>query len=164
MIVNVVSSSSGVHGTERSLGRWLVRTRITTIASAFTVGLLLVCLISTLVGAEDPSAVVAPAPDDHTSQSFSEINKRLTNPVSDLWSITFQQNNFRIDPGRSQHERWSSNRLFQPVLPVAISADWNLITRPEIPLFVSQPRPDLSTPGDVDRSTNFGDITLLQLV
>jgi hypothetical protein len=99
-------------------------------------------------------------------QSATEINKQLTNPVSELWSITFQQNNFRVDPGEGEGNRWSSNLLFQPVLPVAIDSDWNLITRPVIPLFVSTPRPD-PEPGDplnVGRSTAFGDIALLQLI
>jgi hypothetical protein len=100
------------------------------------------------------------------AQSLSEVNKQLSNPVSSLWSLQFQQNNFVLDPGPGEADRWSSNLLFQPVLPLAISDDWNLITRPILPLFVSTPRPD-PEPGDlanISRSTAFGDIVLLQLI
>jgi hypothetical protein len=106
----------------------------------------------------DADAGAAPQAD------LGAINKQLTNPVSSLWSITFQQNNFRIDPGLGQEERWSSNLLFQPVLPIGITEEWNLVTRPVVPLFVSQPHPEGGDPTDVGRSTNFGDITLMQLV
>src|SRR5215475_8864816 len=84
---------------------------------------------------EDP----APTDDDH---SLTEINQGLTNPVSDLWSITFQQNNYRIDVGPSIGERWNSNLNFQPVLPLSITDDWNVITRPVMTLVNSVPHPD----------------------
>jgi len=132
--------------------------------------LALLLALAAAAAAEDPAPTraeaeaAAPAPGDAGSRSLTEINKKLTNPVSDLWSITFQQNNFRHDPGQGHGQRWSSNLLFQPVLPVAISEDWNLITRPVIPLFVSQPHPDSDDPTDVDRTTAFGDIALLQMV
>ena len=98
--------------------------------------------------------------------SATELNKKLTNPVSEIWSLQFQENNFRVSPGPGEGDRWNTNLIFQPVMPVAINADWNLITRPVLPLFVSTPRPD-PEPGDpanIGRSTAFGDITLLQLV
>ena len=110
------------------------------------------------------------------SQSLNDINKKLSNPVSDLWSITFQQNNYLLKYqlpddrrdvalGHTENgDRWSSNLLFQPVLPVAITDDWNLITRPVVPLFVSQPHPNRNDPLEMDRTTTFGDVTLLQLL
>lgn len=123
------------------------------------------------------AAVPAAAdPEEEAPHSATEVNKQLTNPVSSLWSITFQQNNFVLKyqlPGDAADvargntedgERWSSNLLFQPVLPVAITDDWNLVTRPVIPLFVSQPHPNTNDPLDMDRTIAFGDITLLQLV
>ena len=115
--------------------------------------------------AEDPSTTAAPGEGEQAGQSLDEVNKQLSNPVSSLWSITFQQNNFRLDPGGLDHDdTWSSNLLFQPVLPVAINPDWNLVTRPVVPLFVSQPHPDRRDPLDVERSVTFGDSVLMQLV
>lgn len=105
-----------------------------------------------------------PAANAGDEKSLGELNKQLTNPVSDIWSITFQQNNFKLDPGNGRAQRWSSNLLFQPVLPIGISEDWNLITRPVVPLFVSQPRPVSGDPTNVGRTTAFGDISLFQLV
>jgi hypothetical protein len=100
--------------------------------------------------------------------SLTEINQKLTNPVSDLWSITFQQNNYLISTLPGQSDRWNSNLQFQPVMPVSLIRDWNLITRPVIPLFVSQPRPGVK-PGppaqpDVERTTGFGDMVLLEML
>jgi len=109
-------------------------------------------------------------------QSATEVNKQLTNPVSSLWSIAFQQNNYvlkyqlprnveDVARGNTQDgQRWNSSLIFQPVLPVAITDDWNLVTRPVIPLFVSQPHPNTNDPLEMDRTTAFGDITLMQLV
>jgi len=114
--------------------------------------------------AADPSVPPA-ADDDEKNASLTEINKKLTNPVSSIWSITFQQNNYRLTFDKPDAvTRWSSNLLFQPVLPVSITDDWNLITRPVIPLFVSQPHPNPNDPRKNARNTNFGDTTLLQLL
>lgn len=113
--------------------------------------------------AEDEPAAPAAA-EDHAADSLEEINKKLTNPVSSIWSLQFQQNNFRVSPGHGESGRWSTNLIFQPVMPVAINDDWNLITRPVLPLFVSQAHPEVGDPSHPDRSTAFGDITLLNLV
>jgi len=127
----------------------------------------------TLAGAEpgtvtDASAVHesgrAAEDEPPEKKSLTEFNKELTNPVSSLWSITFQQNNFLVSPGPGDGLRYSGNLLFQPVLPVSITDDWNLITRPVVPLFVTQPHPSPGDPAHVASTTGFGDITLLQLL
>jgi hypothetical protein len=114
--------------------------------------------------AEDDPAAPAAQEEQDAAQSLDEINKKLTNPVSSIWSLQFQQNNFRVSPGHGENGRWSTNLIFQPVMPVAINDDWNLITRPVFPLFVSQAHPEVGDPSHPDRSTAFGDITLLNLV
>src|SRR5215469_2577338 len=62
--------------------------------------------------------------------SASELNRQLTNPVSSIWSIANQFNNFELN-----NAHWSNNWNFQPVLPVSLTKDWNLITRPVMPFY-----------------------------
>ena len=46
-------------------------------------------------------------------ESASELNRKLTNPVSDIWSTSNQFNNFELNNGQ-----WNNNWNFQSVLPV----------------------------------------------
>ena len=109
--------------------------------------------LATAARAEDPEPATADASDD---KSLTEINKGLTNPVSDLWSITFQQNNYRVDLGPSIGERWNSNLNFQPVLPLSITDDWNVITRRVMALFNSVPHPDELVHGNLADPVSLG--------
>ena len=119
--------------------------------------------ISTGLAAEDPDAT-RKAAGAGTGESLTELNKKLTNPVSDFWSISFQQNNFRVSTLPGQADRWNSNLNFQPMLPVALTRNWNLVTRPVIPLFDSRPYPatvagpPLGT--EVQKTTGLGDMAL----
>jgi len=115
-------------------------------------------------GAE--SGVPAATPEHNLSAT--EINKKLTNPVSELWSITLQQNNYVLTIAGKGSSHWTSSLQLQPVLPVSLTSDWNLITRPVLPLFTSNPYP-VSVPHpvphtDIRRSTAFGDTILLEML
>jgi hypothetical protein len=125
---------------------------------------LVVALAAAPLWAADALASTAAKEGEAGEQSLIEINKKLTNPVSDLLSISFERNNYRIDtgiPGKGDY--WKPNLLFQPVMPVALTSNWNLITRPVIPLFTSQPHPNPKDPTEVERTTGFGDITLMEM-
>ncbi len=77
-----------------------------------------------------------------------ELAKASQNPVGDLISLPFQNNmNFDVGPaGRTQ------NVLnIQPVWPIALSENWNLITRTILPV-ISQPAPGS------DRTDGLGDL------
>jgi hypothetical protein len=86
--------------------------------------------------AQDKPADAATKDGEAQGASMTKINKELTNPVSSLWSLSFQQNNYMLDMGPGE-SHWNSNLNFQPVLPVALTESWNLITRPVMTLFSS---------------------------
>jgi hypothetical protein len=89
--------------------------------------------------------------------SASELNRQLTNPVSSLWSISNQFNNFELNNGQ-----WNNNWNFQPVMPVSLTKDWNLITRPVMPFYNIVPHE--TSPGEFARDTGLGDLALVELL
>jgi hypothetical protein len=90
-------------------------------------------------------------------ESASELNRKLSNPVSSIWSISSQFNNFELNNGQ-----WSNNWNFQPVLPVGLTKDWNLITRPVMPFYNIVPRE--TSPNEFAREAGLGDLALLELL
>jgi len=76
---------------------------------------LAVGLVATSLWAADAPVTTAPSGGE-PEPSLTEINKKPTNPVSDLWSIAFQKNNYMLDMGAGQPDHWNSNLNFQPVL------------------------------------------------
>jgi hypothetical protein len=89
--------------------------------------------------------------------SASELNRQLTNPVSSIWSISNQFNNFELNNGH-----WNNNWNFQPVLPLSLTKDWNLITRPVMPFYNIVPHE--TAPGQFERAAGLGDLALLELL
>lgn len=65
------------------------------------------------------------------SSAADELAKKLQNPVASLISVPFQ-NNFDFGIGPSNGSRYTLN--FQPVIPMSISEDWNLIARVIVPV------------------------------
>jgi opacity protein-like surface antigen len=68
-----------------------------------------------------------------------DLAKKSQNPIADLVSVPFQSNtNFNAGPFNRTQEVLN----IQPVVPLHISADWNLISRTIVPV-ISQPDPIL---------------------
>src|SRR3954462_8922350 len=90
------------------------------------------------------------APPVLGEMSQEELAKLTQNPIGNLISVPFQNNtNFDVGP-----QKGTQNILnIQPVIPVELNKDWNLITRTIMPI-ISQPP---LAAGD-DRVNGLGDI------
>jgi hypothetical protein len=86
----------------------------------------------------------------HAALSAEELAKIAQNPVGAMISVPFQNNtNLNYGP-----EKGTQNVLnIQPVIPVSVSSEWNIITRTILPV-ISQPA---LYPGD-DRANGIGDL------
>ena len=87
-------------------------------------------------------------------QSDADLAKKAQNPIANMISLPFQ-NNTNFDIGLDEDEVQNVLNI-QPVIPVTINENLNLITRTIIPI-MSQP--DFYTGGE-GRVTGLGDITL----
>jgi hypothetical protein len=112
---------------------------------------------------------LAPAADNRAAEmqpdqekSLTEVNKELSNPISSIWSLTFQQNTYWLTmPGRVSN-RNQVNLQFQPVLPVALTGNWNLINRPVLQALNSTPY--INRSGHLHRVTGFGDTIFVTML
>ncbi|MGA3231136.1 hypothetical protein [Candidatus Binatus sp.] len=119
--------------------------------SRFTRSLVLFTLLGFL---HVPSAAAQTA----DSQSLDEVNKELSNPISSIWALQLQENTYWLN----KPDRNVVNLQFQPVLPLALSDDWNLITRPVFQVMNSTPYVNESF--HLHRVTGFGDTILATLL
>ncbi len=77
------------------------------------------------------AAVLLTATPARAEMSAEELAKLAQNPVGNLISVPFQNNtNFNFGP-----EKGTQNVLnIQPVIPIAIDSEWNIITRTILPV------------------------------
>jgi hypothetical protein len=96
------------------------------------------------------SFVDTKAAESSDDQETEKLAKETQNPVANLISVPFQ-NNFNFGIGRNDVTQWVLN--IQPVIPITLNKDWNLITRTIMPI-INQPSP---APG-VPSAFGLGDI------
>jgi hypothetical protein len=94
-------------------------------------------------------ATIAATPA-HAELSAEELAKIAQNPVGNLISVPFQ-NNTNLNAGPDKRTQNILN--IQPVIPVSVNEDWNIITRTIVPV-ISQPLPD------GERTNGIGDTVL----
>ncbi len=91
-------------------------------------------------------AAIAASPA-YAELSAEELAKLAQNPVGNLVSVPFQNNtNLNVGPDN----RTQNILNIQPVIPISVSDEWNIITRTIVPV-ISQPLPD------GDRTNGIGD-------
>jgi hypothetical protein len=95
---------------------------------------ILVVLVSALAVTGALRASLALAADEE--ESATELAKKTQNPVADLISVPFQ-NNFYFNSGSKDATVYVLN--VEPVIPINLTKDWNLITRTIVPI-INQPR------------------------
>ena len=95
------------------------------------------------------SLAASPCTQAHAAPTAEELARMAQNPVGNLVSVPFQNDtNFGVGP-----ERGTQNVLnIQPVIPVSIDRDWNVITRTILPV-ISMP----SLGPDTGRENGLGD-------
>jgi hypothetical protein len=92
-------------------------------------GLLTVSLLS--FGAAAQSTAPTAPPDAGGAEDATALAKKLQNPVGDLYSVPFQNNtNFNAGPNKGTQDILN----IQPVIPIHINENWNVITRTILPL------------------------------
>jgi len=104
--------------------------------------------------------------EDLGNADLAEIDRQLNNPLTSIWSLTFQ-NNTSVKTGDDiDGEEYTNTLFFQPFLPFEVGEQeqYMFTLRPVFPL-VTQPVADASgNRGSEQRDTGFGDIQLLTLL
>ncbi len=113
----------------------------------------LVLALSVLSG----SAIVQAAeqaPPAH-KDDMGEMSRKLNDPTSDIWALQGEFDYVLNKGGLSDHSTKNQYQfLFQPVLPIPLTKNWKILTRPVVPI-VSTAIPRLDS-GSFHFSSNVG--------
>jgi hypothetical protein len=91
----------------------------------------LVAILVLSSGGTARSAEPGPPSDAGSADDATALAKKLQNPIGDLYSFPFQDNtNFNTGPNKGTQDILN----IQPVIPIHINEDWNVITRTILPL------------------------------
>ena len=85
-----------------------------------------------------------------------ELAKKLSNPIASLISVPFQ---FNYDEGYGPNDGQRAVLNIQPVVPISLGADWNMISRTILPVIwqndIAGPSGEQSGLGDITQSLFF---------
>jgi len=98
---------------------------------------------------------------DLKDMSLDEINRRLENPMSNIWSMTLQENLYLNTGTQANGTETSNVFFFQPFMPFPVGKGYMLILRPVFPL-VTHPYNDYENDElTTFHKTGFGDMQLI---
>ncbi|MGD0230935.1 MAG: neuromedin U [Syntrophorhabdales bacterium] len=104
-----------------------------------TIGLVLslaLALVSMPLWAADDQTELAKNAQNPVAGDETELAKKAQNPVADLISIPIQPNfNFNYGANRNKSQIVTN---IQPVVPISLNKDWNLITRTILPVVYTE--------------------------
>ena len=118
-----------------------------------------IAVISFLIFISSISLVKAQSELD--TLSLEEISRKLENPLTNLWSLTFQENFYILSGDFTDNKQWANNFFFQPFLPFPVGEKYMLTFRPVFPLVTSPVVINDDTIKKVEHQTGLGDIQLL---
>jgi hypothetical protein len=106
------------------------------------------------------SALAAPASAQQSASGAPDLAAAAQNPIASTMRFPLESS-FLFDSGEDKETSYVGN--FQPVLPMSISENWNLISRPIVPImylpgFVAGLPSNPGTPEGFDDTFGLGDI------
>lgn len=94
------------------------------------------CLKPTVAAIAIVFTVLVIATKAGAAESETELAKKTQNPVADLISIPLQNN---MNGGIGPNNRMQNVLNVQPVIPISLNSEWNLVTRTIMPI-MAQPK------------------------
>ncbi len=92
-------------------------------------------------------------------EDMGKMSRKLNDPTSNIWALQGEFDYIRNKGDLSNHSTKNQYQfLFQPVLPVPLTTNWKLLTRPVVPI-ASAPIPRLDSFEDIIGSGSFTSFT-----